>query len=197
VVSVHGSETKKSQEIMRERVDRIRLVLEHHKVDAYFNGHLHLLEHRTLNGVTYIVSGGGGKVKSYALNEKYANVPGWCADGSDVKGGFATLSVDLAKGEVDVRYLDSHGQELFSPNLSHPRRNSEDRPFQPLSLDETKLPRALRIGSEEVGLSQRNTDTIRPALASTTLSNVKSSLLNVTRSFVRCFGRVWKQVVRT
>ena len=98
---------------MRERMDKIRLVLENHKVDAYFNGHLHLLEHRTLNGVTYIVSGGGGKVKSYARNEKYANVPGWAANGSDVEGGFATLSVDLAKGEVNVRYLDSHGQELF------------------------------------------------------------------------------------
>eukprot|EP00242_Pyramimonas_sp_CCMP2087_P008475 CAMPEP_0198215400 /NCGR_PEP_ID=MMETSP1445-20131203/49556_1 /TAXON_ID=36898 /ORGANISM="Pyramimonas sp., Strain CCMP2087" /LENGTH=381 /DNA_ID=CAMNT_0043891105 /DNA_START=27 /DNA_END=1173 /DNA_ORIENTATION=- len=139
VVSVHGSETKKSQKTMRERVDKIRLVLENHKVDAYFNGHLHLLEHRTLNGVTYIVSGGGGKVKSYARNEKHANVPGWTADGSDVEGGFATLSVDLAKGEANVRYLDSHGQELFSPNLSHPRRNSKDPPFQPLRLGDNSF----------------------------------------------------------
>eukprot|EP00959_Pyramimonas_sp_CCMP1952_P252781 5280894-Pyramimonas_sp.AAC.4 len=103
----------KPQVLLHDSMDRVREILEHHKVDAYFNGHLHSLEHRTLNDVVYIVSGAGGKLKDYDLRADHKIIPGWTAADAGVTGGFATLTVDLAKGDVSIRYLDSHGKELF------------------------------------------------------------------------------------
>jgi len=143
VVSMYGSETSHKQAHLHESMDNVRKILEHHRVDAYFNGHLHALEHRTLNDVSYIVSGGGGKNKDYPVQQLDEVIAGWAAGADGVKGGFATVSVDLAKGEANIRYLDSHGKELFRPKLYAPRST-----LSPLQLNQQpkQLPRSLRIG---------------------------------------------------
>mmetsp|Transcript_18923 Transcript_18923/g.41443 ORF Transcript_18923/g.41443 Transcript_18923/m.41443 type:complete len:377 (-) Transcript_18923:16-1146(-) len=101
------SDSSEKQVIMEKNMEKLRSILEEYNIDAYFSGHVHALEYVDINGINYILSGGGGESKEYP---RRSDAQGWFKKSS----GFAAVSLDARSGAAKVEYLDHNGEKLHS-----------------------------------------------------------------------------------
>lgn len=93
-----------------ELIKAILPLLEKHKVQAYFNGHDHDLQHLMAGTVNLFCSGAGSVVRPAKSTERTKFALG--------TPGFTTVSLQADK--MDIRMIDSHGTLVYSATV--PRR---------------------------------------------------------------------------
>ncbi len=86
-------------------VEHILPLLEKYKVQAYFNGHDHDLQHLQANGINFFCSGGGSKPRAAIKDIPQTKFGKGCS-------GFAAVS--LQPDKMDVRLIDDAGNKLYS-----------------------------------------------------------------------------------
>jgi len=91
-----------------ELVENILPLLHEHKVQAYFNGHDHDLQHLMAGEVNLFDSGAGSQVRATKQTEhtKFAQA---CS-------GFTAVS--LQAGKMDVRMIDNHGTTVYATTVN-------------------------------------------------------------------------------
>jgi acid phosphatase len=89
-------------------IERILPLLEKYKVQAYFNGHDHDLQHLQAGAVNLFCSGGGSKPRA-AINDTPHTKFG--------KGCSGFTAVALQSDKMDVRMIDDHGQLLYTASV--------------------------------------------------------------------------------
>jgi tartrate-resistant acid phosphatase type 5 len=87
-----------------ELIENILPLLHEHKVQAYFNGHDHDLQHLVADGVNFFDTGAGSQhtLTFYTRRSKFAKS---CS-------GFTTVSLQADK--MDVRMIDKHGNQVYA-----------------------------------------------------------------------------------
>jgi len=92
----------------------LRPVLERHRVTIYLAAHAHNLQvSRPINGVTYVVSGGGAAFdRAHPIDASPEIAFGM------VTGGFAAIAV--LHDHLLVQMIDHHGWQLFETTLTRP-----------------------------------------------------------------------------
>jgi tartrate-resistant acid phosphatase type 5 len=90
-----------------ELIETILPLLQEHKVQAYFNGHDHDLQHLQAGAVNLFDSGAGSQhtLTFYTKRSKFAKS---CS-------GFTAVSLQADK--MDVRMIDDHGQLLYTATV--------------------------------------------------------------------------------
>lgn len=92
----------------RALAERVKPLLERYRVQAYFNGHDHDLEHLFENGVNYVCSGSGALSRQVAPVTQsrfaYANI------------GFASCGLDT--GALGIRFHDADGAVIYRADIS-------------------------------------------------------------------------------
>ncbi|HXE41616.1 MAG TPA: metallophosphoesterase, partial [Candidatus Baltobacteraceae bacterium] len=94
-------------------VEQILPLLQEHKVQVYFNGHDHDLQHLVAGEVNLIDSGAGSKVRPSAITEHTKFAIG-CS-------GFTTVSLQAEK--MDIRMIDNFGKQVYATAI--PRDNAK------------------------------------------------------------------------
>jgi acid phosphatase len=91
-----------------ELIENILPLLHEHKVQAYFNGHDHDLQHLVAGEVNLFDSGAGSQhtLTFYTKRSKFAKS---CS-------GFTTVSLQSHK--MDVRMIDSHGNQVYATTVT-------------------------------------------------------------------------------
>lgn len=89
-----------------ELIARLKPILEKHKVQAYFCGHDHDLQHHTPadSKVHYFISGAGSEVREIRTMRDFTR---FAAD----QPGFAAVS--MTKDSLVVKFVNAKGQELY------------------------------------------------------------------------------------
>jgi tartrate-resistant acid phosphatase type 5 len=85
-------------------VEHILPLLEKYKVQAYFNGHDHDLQHLQAGAVNLFCSGGGSKPRANLNDTPHTKFAKGCS-------GFAAVS--LQKDKMDVQMVDDKGNTLY------------------------------------------------------------------------------------
>lgn len=93
-------------------VENILPLLEKYKVQAYFNGHDHDLQHLQSNGINFFCSGGGSKPREAVQDIPQTKFGKGCS-------GFTTVSLQADK--MNVGMIDNFGTLLYTTIVS---RNS-------------------------------------------------------------------------
>lgn len=90
-----------------ELIQNILPLLEEHKVQAYFNGHDHDLQHLLAGDVNLFISGGGSQVRptKETAHTKFA----------ETSSGFMTVS--LGADKMNVGLIDNHGKMLYTTSV--------------------------------------------------------------------------------
>jgi tartrate-resistant acid phosphatase type 5 len=90
-----------------ELIEKILPLLHKYKVQAYFNGHDHDLQHLQAGGVNFFDSGAGSQFRPTKKTErtKFAQA---CS-------GFTTVA--LQRDKMDVRMIDSHGTPVYATTV--------------------------------------------------------------------------------
>ncbi len=89
--------------------DDLTPLFETYGVDAVFSGHDHMYERSTVNGIKYVVTGGGGA--------PLYSVPGdWWTEASESVLHYVVLDVDGPRAEVVVKRLDGSVLDQFVLN---------------------------------------------------------------------------------
>ena len=85
----------------------LELVLEY-RVDAYFAGHVHALQHATMDGTSFVIVGASG------------NAGVACTSPSEFKaeGVYGFAVAEARPGRVDVEYVDSTGRTLHCATVA-------------------------------------------------------------------------------
>jgi acid phosphatase len=91
-----------------ELIENILPLLHEHKVQAYFNGHDHDLQHLMAGEVNLFDSGAGSQHTPtfYTKHSKFAKS---CS-------GFTTVS--LSANKMDVRMIDNHGTQVYATTVA-------------------------------------------------------------------------------
>ena len=91
-----------------ELIENILPLLHEHKVQAYFNGHDHDLQHLVAGKVNLFDSGAGSEhtPTSYTFHSKFAKS---CS-------GFTTVSLQAEK--MDVRMVDNRGRQIYTTTVA-------------------------------------------------------------------------------
>jgi tartrate-resistant acid phosphatase type 5 len=91
-----------------ELIENILPLLHEHKVQAYFNGHDHDLQHLTAGKVNLFDSGAGSQhtLTFYTKRSKFAKS---CS-------GFTSVSLQAEK--MDVRMIDNHGKQVYATTVA-------------------------------------------------------------------------------
>ncbi len=91
-----------------ELIKSILPLLHEHKVQAYFNGHDHDLQHLVAGGVNFFDTGAGSQhtLTFYTKHSKFAKS---CS-------GFTTVS--LQPDKMDVRMIDNHGNQVYATSVA-------------------------------------------------------------------------------
>lgn len=91
-----------------ELIETVLPLLQEHKVQAYFNGHDHDLQHLTAGDVNLFDSGAGSQVRPTSKTEhtKFAMT---CS-------GFTTVS--LQGDGMNVRMIDNHGTVVYATTVN-------------------------------------------------------------------------------
>jgi len=91
-----------------ELIENILPLLHEHKVQAYFNGHDHDLQHLVAGKVNLFDSGAGSQhtPTRYTFHSKFAKS---CS-------GFTTIS--LQAGKMDVRMIDNRGRQVYATTVA-------------------------------------------------------------------------------
>jgi len=91
-----------------ELIENILPLLHEHKVQAYFNGHDHDLQHLVAGEVNLFDSGAGSQhtPTRYTFHSKFAKS---CS-------GFT--SVSLQPDKMDVRMIDNHGRQVYATSVA-------------------------------------------------------------------------------
>ncbi len=91
----------------KELVEKLLPLLQQYKVQAYFNGHDHNLEHLIAGDIHLFDTGAGSLVSAVKPTERTKfgkSVPGFVA-------------VSLQPAKMDVRMIDYHGMELYAATV--------------------------------------------------------------------------------
>jgi acid phosphatase len=86
-------------------VEHVLPLLEKYKVQAYFNGHDHDLQHLQAGGVNLFCSGGGSKPRASIRDLPQTKFAKGCS-------GFA--AVGLQAGQMEVQMVDNQGNKLYA-----------------------------------------------------------------------------------
>jgi len=86
-------------------VKHILPLLLKHKVQAYFNGHDHDLQHLQAGAVNLFCSGGGSRPRANASPTSHTKFAKGCS-------GFTAVALQADK--MDVRMIDDHGRLLYT-----------------------------------------------------------------------------------
>jgi acid phosphatase len=86
-------------------IEHILPLLENYKVQAYFNGHDHDLQHLQAAAVNLFCSGGGSKPRAKIKDLPQTKFASGCS-------GFAAVS--LQKDKMDVQMVDDKGNKLYA-----------------------------------------------------------------------------------
>jgi tartrate-resistant acid phosphatase type 5 len=86
-------------------VEHILPLLQKYKVQAYFNGHDHDLQHLQAGAVNLFCSGGGSKPRAAIKDTQHTKFGKGCS-------GFAAVSLQADK--MDVHLIDDSGNKLYS-----------------------------------------------------------------------------------
>lgn len=90
-----------------EVAERVQPLLERYRVQAYFNGHDHDLEHLHANGVDYICSGSGSEARQvHAIQESQFAYAGT---------GFAAC--ELSEGALTLNFHDGQGAIVYGARI--------------------------------------------------------------------------------
>jgi tartrate-resistant acid phosphatase type 5 len=89
-------------------IGRILPLLEKYKVQAYFNGHDHDLQHLQAGAVNLFCSGGGSKPRAAISDTPHTKFGKGCS-------GFT--AVTLQPDKMDVRMIDDRGQLLYTATV--------------------------------------------------------------------------------
>ena len=91
-----------------ELIEKILPLLHEHKVQAYFNGHDHDLQHLVAGGLNLFDSGAGSQHTPtfYTQRSKFAKA---CS-------GFSAVS--LQPDKMNVRMMDNHGDEVYATSVA-------------------------------------------------------------------------------
>jgi acid phosphatase len=89
-------------------IENILPLLEKYKVQAYFNGHDHDLQHLQAGTVNLFCSGGGSKPRAAISNTPQTKFGKGCS-------GFTAVA--LQSDKMDVRMIDDHGQLLYTTSV--------------------------------------------------------------------------------
>jgi acid phosphatase len=89
-------------------IEHVLPLLQEHKVQAYFNGHDHDLQHLQAGTVNLFCSGAGSRPRPTATTSHTKFAKGGCS-------GFTALA--LRADQMDVRMIDDHGQLLYSTTV--------------------------------------------------------------------------------
>ena len=91
-----------------ELIEKILPLLHEHKVQAYFNGHDHDLQHLVAGGLNLFDSGAGSQHTPtfYTQRSKFAKA---CS-------GFSAVS--LQPDKMNVRMMDNHGDEVYAVSVA-------------------------------------------------------------------------------
>ncbi len=90
-----------------ELVDVILPLLQEHKVQAYFNGHDHDLQHLQAGALNFFCTGAGSQFRP-TVNTPHTKFARACS-------GFTTVA--LAAEKMDVRMIDDQGRLLYSTSV--------------------------------------------------------------------------------
>jgi len=91
----------------KELVEHILPLLHEHKVQAYFNGHDHDLQHMLEHKLNLFCTGAGSRVR-FTFNTRYTKF-------SRSTPGFTT--VNLTPDKMDVRMIDNQGRQIYAVTL--------------------------------------------------------------------------------
>jgi len=89
-------------------IEHILPLLEQYKVQAYFNGHDHDLQHLQAGAVNLFCSGAGSKIRATS-NTSHTKFAKSCS-------GFTAVA--LQADRMDVRMIDDHGQLVYNATVS-------------------------------------------------------------------------------
>ncbi len=87
-----------------ELIENILPLLHEHKVQAYFNGHDHDLQH-LMAGEVHLFDSGAGSQHTPTFYSKHSKFAKSCS-------GFTTVSLQADK--MDVRMIDNHGKQVYA-----------------------------------------------------------------------------------
>jgi tartrate-resistant acid phosphatase type 5 len=90
-----------------ELVRDILPLLHEHKVQVYFNGHDHDLQHLVQGGLNLFCSGAGSQVR-FSFNTPYTKF-------SRTTPGF--MSISLTADALDARMIDHHGRQIYAVSV--------------------------------------------------------------------------------
>ena len=91
-----------------ELIENILPLLHEHKVQAYFNGHDHDLQHLVAGEVNLFDSGAGSQHTPTTMT-KHSKFAKSCS-------GFTTVSLQADK--MDVRMIDNHGRQVYATSVA-------------------------------------------------------------------------------
>ena len=92
---------------MPDLIESVLPLLHEHKVQAYFNGHDHDLQHLQAGEVNLFCSGAGSVVRP-TKSQDHTKFAKSCP-------GFTT--VNLQAGQMDVRMIDNHGTQVYATTV--------------------------------------------------------------------------------
>jgi acid phosphatase len=105
-----------------ELIDCLLPLMREHKVQVYFNGHDHDLQHMVAGQINFFGSGAGSIVSSRSIEMEYTkfarNIPGFIA---------ASLRAD----RLDVRMIDGDGQMVHAASVPRVWRDQPARAMSP------------------------------------------------------------------
>lgn len=85
-------------------------ILKNHRVDAYFSGHEHTLEHHESGGIHFFVSGAGSKTRPLELNLRELRF-------ALARQGFMAVTIKGQSKELNVQVVDMEGKVLHVADM--------------------------------------------------------------------------------